>query len=107
VHDFLAIRRARITPEQAGMPRYGEKRRVPGCGVKRSPRWRRELRLLRPARAWEPVGVSNSVLEGLARALQLDEAECQHLFDLAKAASVPMSRSRPAKLPVTRVRPPY
>ena len=30
VHDFLVSRRARITPEQAGMPTYGEKRRVPG-----------------------------------------------------------------------------
>jgi hypothetical protein len=30
VHDFLASRRARITPERAGLPRYGEKRRVPG-----------------------------------------------------------------------------
>jgi transcriptional regulator with XRE-family HTH domain len=30
VHDFLASRRARITPAQAGMPTYGEKRRVPG-----------------------------------------------------------------------------
>ncbi|HEX5905969.1 MAG TPA: helix-turn-helix transcriptional regulator [Propionibacteriaceae bacterium] len=30
VHDFLASRRARITPEQVGMPTYGEKRRVPG-----------------------------------------------------------------------------
>jgi len=35
----------------------------------------------------------------------LDEAERQHLFDLAKAASVPASRSRAAKPPVTRVRP--
>jgi hypothetical protein len=32
-------------------------------------------------------GVSDSVLEALARALQLDDAERQHLFDLAKAAS--------------------
>lgn len=30
MHDFLTSRRARITPEQAGMPTYGEKRRVPG-----------------------------------------------------------------------------
>jgi hypothetical protein len=37
--------------------------------------------------------------------LQLDEAERQHLFDLAKAASVPTSQSRPAKPPMTRVRP--
>jgi hypothetical protein len=44
-------------------------------------------------------------VEALARALQLDEAERQHLFDLAKAASVPTSQSRPAKPPLTRVRP--
>jgi hypothetical protein len=50
-------------------------------------------------------GVSDSVLEALARALRLDEAERQHLFDLAKAASVPASRSRPAKPAVIRVRP--
>ncbi len=50
-------------------------------------------------------GVSDAVLEALARALRLDEAERQHLFDLAKAASVPASRLRPAKPPVTRVRP--
>ena len=30
MHDFLASRRARLTPEQAGMPTYGERRRVPG-----------------------------------------------------------------------------
>src|SRR4029453_5277201 len=40
------------------------------------------------------------------RALHLDEVERQHLFDLAKAASVSALRSRPAKPPVTRVRPP-
>jgi transcriptional regulator with XRE-family HTH domain len=49
-------------------------------------------------------GVSDSVLDALARALQLDEAERQHLFDLAKAASAPASRSRPAKPPAIRVR---
>ena len=32
-------------------------------------------------------GASDSVLEGLARALQLDDAETSHLFDLARAAS--------------------
>jgi transcriptional regulator with XRE-family HTH domain len=106
VHDFLASRRARITPAQAGMPTYGEKRRVPGlrreevaslAGVSFDYYARLERGNL--------SGVSNSVLEALARALQLDEAERQHLFDLAKAASVPASRSRPAKPPVTRVRP--
>jgi transcriptional regulator with XRE-family HTH domain len=106
VHDFLSSRRARITPEQAGMPTDGEKRRVPGlrreevaslAGVSFDYYARLERGNL--------SGVSDSVLEALARALQLDEAERQHLFDLAKAASVPVSRSRPAKPPVTRVRP--
>jgi len=105
VHDFLAGRRARITPAQAGMPTYGENRRVPGlrreevaslAGVSFDYYARLERGNL--------SGVSDSVLEALARALQLDEAERQHLFDLAKA-SVPASRSRPAKPPVTRVRP--
>jgi transcriptional regulator with XRE-family HTH domain len=87
------------------MPTYGEKRRVPGlrreevaslAGVSFDYYARLERGNL--------SGVSDSVLEALARALQLDEAERQHLFDLAKA-SVPAARSRPAKLPVTRVRP--
>jgi len=98
--------RARITPEQAGLPTYGEKRRVPGlrreevaslAGVSFDYYARLERGNL--------SGVSDSVLEALARALRLDEAERQHLFDLAKAASVPASRSRPAKPAVIRVRP--
>jgi transcriptional regulator with XRE-family HTH domain len=105
VHDFLVSRRARITPQQAGMPTYGERRRVPGlrreevaslAGVSFDYYARLERGNL--------SGVSDSVLEALARALQLDEAERQHLFDLAKA-SVPASRWRPAKPAVTRVRP--
>ena len=106
MHDFLASRRARITPAQAGMPTYGEKRRVPGlrreevaslAGVSFDYYARLERGNL--------SGVSDSVLEALARALQLDEPERQHLFDLAKAASVPASRSRPTNPSVTRVRP--
>ncbi|HXD26326.1 MAG TPA: helix-turn-helix transcriptional regulator [Propionibacteriaceae bacterium] len=105
VHDFLVSRRARITPEQAGMPTYGEKRRVPGlrreevaslAGVSFDYYARLERGNL--------SGVSDSVVEAVARALQLDEAERQHLFDLAKAASTPASRPRSAKPPVIRVR---
>ena len=48
-------------------------------------------------------GVSETVLEALARALQLDEAERAHLFDLARAAQpTPRTRRRPAQ---QRVRP--
>jgi len=88
IHDFLATRRARITPEQAGLPAYGGNRRVAGLR-------REEVALLagvsvdyytRPERG-NARGVSESVLEALARALQLDEAERAHLFDLARAAS--------------------
>lgn len=41
------------------------------------------------------AGVSHSVIEGISRALQLDEAEQDHLFDLArKAEAVPPSQRR-------------
>ena len=87
------------------MPTYGEKRRVPGlrreevaslAGVSFDYYARLERGNL--------SGVSDSVVEAVARALQLDEAERQHLFDLAKAASTPASRPRSAKPPVIRVR---
>jgi transcriptional regulator with XRE-family HTH domain len=85
--DFLATRRAKITPEQAGLPVYGGNRRVPGlrrgevamlAGVSVEYYTRLERGNL--------SGVSEGVLEALARALQLDEAEQAHLFDLARAA---------------------
>lgn len=86
--DFLATRRAKITPEQAGLPVYGGNRRVPGLR-------RGEVAMLagmsveyytRLERG-NLSGASEGVLESLARALQLDEAEQAHLFDLARAAS--------------------
>jgi hypothetical protein len=53
VHDFLASRRARITPAQVGMPTYGEKRRVPGLRREEVASLAKgELRLLRPARVF-------------------------------------------------------
>ena len=103
IAEFLATRRAKITPEQAGLPSYG-KRRVPGLR-------REEVASLagvsadyyRRLERGQVSGVSELVLEALARALQLDDAERAHLFDLARAASpVAPKRSRPAK---TRVRP--
>ena len=87
VREFLTGRRARLTPQQAGMPVYGE-RRVPG--LRRS-----EVAMLAGVSVeyytrlerGNLSGVSESVLEALARALQLDEAERAHLFDLARTAS--------------------
>ena len=96
VREFLTTRRARITPDQAGLPSTGA-RRVPG--LRRS-----EVAALaglsveyyaRLERG-QVAGASSGVLEALARALQLDETERAHLFDLARAADgIPTSgRSR-------------
>jgi transcriptional regulator with XRE-family HTH domain len=98
IAEFLTTRRARIAPEQAGLPSYGQ-RRVPGLR-------REEVASLagvsadyyRRLERGQVSGVSELVLEALAGALQLDEAERAHLFDLARAASpVAPRRSRPAK----------
>jgi transcriptional regulator with XRE-family HTH domain len=104
IREFLTSRRARITPEQAGLQWYGDNRRVPGLR-------REEVALLAGVSVdyytrlerGNAAGVSESVLAALARALQLDEAERAHLFDLAHAshATTP-ARRRPAK---QRIRP--
>jgi transcriptional regulator with XRE-family HTH domain len=87
VREFLSTRRAKITPDRAGVPLYGQRRRVPGlrreevaqlAGLSTDYYTRLEKGNLR--------GASDSVLEAIARALQLDEAEHAHLFDLARAA---------------------
>ncbi|GAB3366356.1 helix-turn-helix transcriptional regulator [Modestobacter lapidis] len=88
VRDFLTSRRERLTPEQAGVPSYGGRRRVKGL--------RREEVAMLAAMSTDYytrlergnlTGVSPEVLESLARALQFDEAERAHLFDLAGTAS--------------------
>jgi transcriptional regulator with XRE-family HTH domain len=94
IRDFLSSRRARITPEQAGLPVFGGPRRVPGLR-------REEAAMLAGVSVQYYTkmerghlgGVSESVLEALARGLQLDEPEREHLFDLARAAG-PMPRTR-------------
>lgn len=99
VRDFLASRRAKITPDQAGLAVYGGNRRVPGLR-------REEAALLAGVSVdyytrlerGNLSGVSEGVLEALARALQLDDAERDHLFDLARTAnSSPRTRQRPPR----------
>jgi transcriptional regulator with XRE-family HTH domain len=103
IAEFLTSRRARITPEQAGLPTYG-RRRVPGL--------RREevaslagvsIDYYKRLERGNVSGVSDSVLEALARALQLDDAERAHLFDLARAANPTAAPRR--RRPAQRVRP--
>jgi transcriptional regulator with XRE-family HTH domain len=88
VQQFLTALRARITPDTAGLTWYSGERRVPGlrreevaqlAGVSTAYYTRMERGDL--------SGVSESVLFALVRALQLDEAEKTHLFDLARAAT--------------------
>jgi len=86
IREFLATRRARITPQQAGLPAFGGKRRVPGLR-------REEVAMLAGVSVdyytrlerGDLGGASDSVLDALAGALQLDEAERAHLYDLARA----------------------
>ncbi|RAG85229.1 transcriptional regulator [Streptacidiphilus pinicola] len=103
VREFLSTRRARITPRQAGLPLYGANRRVTGLR-------REEVALLAGMSVDYYIrlergnlsGASDSVLDALAHALQLDEAERTHLYDLARASN-PSSR-RPT-VTASRVRP--
>jgi transcriptional regulator with XRE-family HTH domain len=93
--EFLTGRRAKITPDQVGLRSYG-RRQVPGL--------RREevaslagvsVEYYKRLERGNASGASDSVLEALADALQLDDAERAHLFDLARAASpVPSRRGR-------------
>ncbi len=97
VREFLMSRRSRITPAEAGLPAYGGTRRV--AGLKRE-----EVAMLAGVSTeyyarlerGNLQGVSSNVLESLAAALHLDEAERAHLVDLAKAA-VPAQAAAPRK----------
>ncbi len=97
VREFLTTRRARLTPDQVGLPATGS-RRVPG--LRRS-----EVASLaglsveyyaRLERG-QITGASSGVLEALARALQLDDTERAHLFDLARAADGIPTSGRPRR----------
>jgi transcriptional regulator with XRE-family HTH domain len=102
--EFLAGRRARVTPEQAGLRSYG-RRQVAGL--------RREevaslagvsVEYYKRLERGNAAGVSDPVLEALADALQLDDAERAHLFDLARAAS-PLPPRRVRRTSPQKVRP--
>jgi transcriptional regulator with XRE-family HTH domain len=94
IREFLTSRRARITPQQAGLQSYGS-RRVPGLR-------REEVAVLAGVSVpyytrlerGDANGVSDSVLDALARALELDDAERAHLFDLVRAAQPTPARPR-------------
>ncbi|MFB7107510.1 helix-turn-helix transcriptional regulator [Streptomyces sp. NPDC056291] len=88
IREFLSSRRAKITPQQAGLPAFGGNRRVSGLR-------REEVALLAGVSVDYYVrlerghlaGASEEVLDSVANALQLDDAERAHLHDLARAAA--------------------
>jgi transcriptional regulator with XRE-family HTH domain len=99
LREFLATRRARITPQRAGLPTYGGHRRVPGLR-------REEVALLAGVSVeyytrlerGNANGVSDSVLEALVRVLELDDAERAHLYDLTRGmTAAARTRRRPAR----------
>jgi transcriptional regulator with XRE-family HTH domain len=105
IREFLTTRRAKVTPERAGMPTYGRrKRRVPGLR-------REEVALLAGISVeWytrlergNAGGVSGDVLEAIGGALHLDEAERAHLADLVRTANAERPPRRTTAAP--RVRP--
>ncbi|MFF2603860.1 helix-turn-helix transcriptional regulator [Streptomyces californicus] len=97
VREFLTSRRAKITPELAGLP-AGPRRRVPGLR-------RGEVAALADVSVeyyaklerGDLSGVSPAVLEALARALRLDDAERAHLANLAQAADGSDALTRPRR----------
>lgn len=106
VREFLMSRRAKITPELAGLP-AGANRRVSGlrrtevaslAGV--------SVEYYAKLERGAIAGASSSVLDAIARALQLDDTERSHLFNLARAADgIPLSgriRRRATRNPVSR-----
>ncbi|MBX3086709.1 MAG: helix-turn-helix domain-containing protein [Anaerolineae bacterium] len=99
--EFLRSRRARLSPEQVGLPR-GARRRTPGLrrgevavltGV--SPEWYTWLEQGRD------IHVSVQLLESLARALQLDANEREHLFLLALRQTPPVATFSPPTISPT------
>lgn len=88
ISEFLVSRRAKLSLQQAGLPDFGGRRRVPGLR-------REEVALLAGMSAeyykrlerGNATRVSEGVLDGISRALQLDEAEHAHLYDLVRAAN--------------------
>lgn len=103
IRAFLSSRRAKITPTEVGLP-DGGRRRVPGlrrgevadlAGV--------SIEYYSQLERGNLAGASDSVLDALARALRLDEAERSHLLDLARAGGPAAQRRR--RSPATDLRP--
>ncbi len=103
ISNFLTSRRAKLTPEKAGVPLYSGARRVPGLR-------REEVAHLAGVSAdyyarlerGKISGASREVIEAIARALQLDEDERDHLIDLARMTLRRAPRRKPSNRTTVR-----
>jgi transcriptional regulator with XRE-family HTH domain len=102
LRDFLVSRRARVTPEAAGIEPFAGKRRVPGLR-------REEVAFLAGVsidyytrfERGRVQGVSDDVLDAIARALRLDDVEQEHLRNLARPGRTAkrLGRAMPTLVP--------
>ncbi|MEU8228527.1 helix-turn-helix transcriptional regulator [Actinoplanes sp. NPDC048967] len=100
--EFLQTRRSQLRPQDVGLSTYGDRRRVPGLR-------REELALLAGVSAsyysrleqGQSSNASPEVLDAIARALRLDDAERAHLRELAAGTRGGTTRRRPAPERVT------
>jgi len=106
IRDFLTTRRARVTPQMVGIN--------PGPGLRRVKGLRRDEVAVLAGVSVEYYtrleqgngrGVSEQVLDGIARALRLDDAEREHLFALVRAAGASGPRRTRVQRPTQPVRP--
>jgi transcriptional regulator with XRE-family HTH domain len=97
--EFLRARRARLRPEDVGLPSFRQRRRVAGlrreelaqvAGVSVSYYTRLEQ--------GQSVNASDAILDALAQALQLDGHEREHLRELATQRPRPQRRPPPERL---------
>ena len=99
LREFLMTRRARVSPQEAGLPQGGARRRTPGLR-------REEVAVLAGVGAswyqWleqgRDISVSPQVLDAVARVLKFSDAERRHLYLLAglnpPAPEVPPEQKR-------------
>ena len=100
IKEFLTSRRAKVTPDEVGLPVAGGPRRVPGLrreevAVLANISLEYYIRIERGT----ATGVSETIIDAIAAALQLSEAERTHLFDLMRAEhrTAPRRRSTPKR----------
>src|SRR5438270_6500626 len=104
IREFLVSRRAKVSPDEAGVyVPEGEVRRVPGLR-------REEVATLAGVSVdyytqlerGDLGGASDSVLNAIARALQLNDVEREYLFEMARTATASKASQgrRPAKTSV-------